>query len=201
MYYMDSIDAGAAVVRYDVGPFWKYLSGGVQSTKIPPPNHDPDPPPQALLRVFTCPSETDFHAVVWGGVKMQNSLDRNFSYSWNGQLTPDSQNGVLYGGDLKCVSRINMIKQGAHKIVLVEEEHPNDAWSYVGFPNNDADDTPSSRHVGRRANYGFADGHVESLTTSDIGYTTVIAHNDTISPTITNHQTAAYYFHLQSERQ
>jgi prepilin-type N-terminal cleavage/methylation domain-containing protein/prepilin-type processing-associated H-X9-DG protein len=202
MYFMDSADAGAGVLRYDAGPFWQYFAAGARSSTIPPANHDPNPPPEALQRVFLCPADFAFRTVEWGGVKMQASLDRNFSYSWNGQLAPTQFTGNLYGGDTHSVTRLNQIVHPAGKIVLVEELHPNDGWSYTGYTSgpglNDADDVPSSRHT-HRGNYGFADGHVESLAQTDVGYTSV--QGDVAVPVVVNKQIAAQYFHLQSNRQ
>lgn len=199
MYYMDSQDGGAGSIRYDVGPFWKYVSGGIQLPGNPPPGHEVTPPPPQLYRVFNCPSDTDFRSVQWGGVKFAASLHRNFSYSWNGQLSPDVP---LVGKDSRCVSRLFHIIEPAHKIILEEEAHPNDAWSWAGFTSgggaNDPDDVPAFRHNGR-CNMAFADGHAESFDLSELGYAHPTKYED--APAILNPKVAAYYFHLQSNEQ
>lgn len=197
-YYMASV----GVIRYDVGPFWRFVSSDVRSG---PPSITA-PPPAVLYRVMNCPTD--------GFPRTGFDINRNFSYSWNAQFWggPNPYNQIFaYGfkpnlapGDVHAVSRINQIKNPSHKIILEEEVAPNDGWSVIGLPSpsgapeggNDAD-TPAFRHTGR-GNWGFADGHVESLTSSDIGYTTV--QQLTIVEKAMNPQVIASYFHLQSER-
>ena len=204
-YYMDSKDGGLGVIRYDVGSFWPYMTSGIHTTVTKPnPGTANSPPPEVLYRVFNCPSDTDYRDAQQGGTHFQSSIDRNFTYSWNGSFWDNPMKPIgdaptdppkVWGNEKHGVSRINQIVEGAHKIILFEEAHPNDGWCWMGFPPGDADDTPSFRHNGR-ANYGFADGHVESMDPTDIGYSRVYHYTD--DSTIVNPQTAAYYLRLQS---
>ena len=204
MYYMDSADGAVGVIRYDVGPFWQYVGTGLNSLPAATGGHATNPPPQQLYRVFNCPSDIDFRTVQLGGYDAGATKDRNFTYSWNGMLSADTVNlNSRCEHSNHAVQRMNQIYQSGHKIVLVEERHPNDAWSYVGFTAdngaNDADDVPSSRHLGR-ANYGFADGHVESLGLTDIGYSNLPIHSsDNLNPTIKNPKICGYYFNLEND--
>ena len=196
MIYMDSIDGGYSRIRYDVGSFWQYLATLHTNGTAPQAGTPKLPAPQALYNVYNCPQDTDYRAVRYGSNQVQASLDRNFTYSWNGTLNPDA---ARFADNQVCVSRMTQITQSSHKIVLVEEQHPNDQWSYAGFTSgggaNDADDCPSARHM-HRANYGFADGHVESLSPGDLGYT--YETDDITPPTIINQKEAASYFNLET---
>ena len=59
------------VIDYDHGAFWKYVAATNSSaTGIHP---------QALQRVFTCPSDNDSR-------DYGQTTPRNFSYSWNGEI-------------------------------------------------------------------------------------------------------------------
>ena len=207
-YYMDSIDKGASKLRYDVGAFWPYLANGLHYTVgTPPPKHAIAPPPEPLYRVFNCPSDTEFRTVRWGNIQNGASQDRNFSYSWNVAFYDDppkpigAANTQKWQKDTRGVSKVSQIIEPAHKIVLEEEHSPNDGWSFMGFlpPPGDQDDTPSVIHNGR-GNYGFADGHVESLAPTDIGYNKIYKNNEfaTIATDPASQQICAYYFHLRS---
>jgi len=204
--------AGSGVIRYDQGAFWPYLGNGLHYTDLSGGTKPIGPPPDQLYRVFNCPSDTDFRAVENNGtIDKAVSQLRNFTYSWNGQLwcDPVAPLGDWSGqppppagwhNDTKNVSRVSQIIESAHKIVLEEEMRPNDGWSFVGYlPGPNGDDLPSWRHNGR-GNYGFADGHVESLAPSDIGYTTPHSNipNDVPTKLVGADFTWAYYFHLQS---
>lgn len=201
-WYMNNSHAGrGGVLRFDVGSFWKYLSTDSRGIYTGVPTATPNgPPPAALQNVVNCPSDLDYRFVeAFGKIDAQASSVRNFSYSWNASLysgDPRLNNGVHYFSDQHGVSRMNQIKESAHKIILEEEMHPNDGLAFVGFlPGGNADDTPAFRHLGH-GNWGFADGHVESMAPSDIGYSTVFHPGDistNINPTVN-----AYYFRLQS---
>ena len=201
-FYMDNKDGGDSQIRYDVGSFWPYLANALHYTGTPASGHAATPPAQVLYNVYNCPSDNEFRTVRFSSVQTQASRDRNFSYSWNAILWAppakplDDNNPPAQGpwaGSEKNVSKISQIVEPAHKIVLDEERSPNDGWCFIGF--DDLDDTPGNRHNGR-ANYGFADGHVESFAPVDLGYNQVFKASD--FPTIQNHVTTAYYFHLQS---
>ena len=201
-YYMAQAGGGLGVLDYQHGSFWKYLRTGL---RINPNAQDSDAPDPVLYGVMNCPADTDFRYVVIGGaMQMGPSMVRNFSYSWNVSFWCDPNGLQLYGSDRKAVSRVSQIIRPSSKIILEEEMHPNDGWSYVGWPNNDVDDTPAFRHNKTYGNWGFADGHVESLSPTDIGYTNVTreaalslerqvpAAGQTNNPCIR-------YFHLQSD--
>ena len=195
-YYMDNSQGGLGVIRYDVGSFWPYLTSSYHSPTQVPAGTNPGPqptPPDALYRVFNCPS--DENRVVERGGAVQ-FITRNYSYSWNGQI---SNNGYLSDPP---VQRMNQIIQSGHKILLEEESKPNDGWSFVGFlPNGNSDDLPGFRHganaLAGRANYGFADGHVESFRPDELGYQSVKDY--TQGDNIVYPNTAAYYFRLRSD--
>ena len=210
-YYTDATQGAKGVIRYDQGSFWHYMSSGLHYTQTG--GTAQPPPPESLWRVFNCPSDLDFRGTFYGGSEVFSAAAvRNFTYSWNASFYCDPgpplgvsrQNAKLWQGgtsDKNAVSRINQIIEPSHKIILNEEQHPNDGWSFVGWPGDDPDDTPAFRHNGR-GNYGFADGHVESFAPSDIAYQTVS------NPGLQQHQlggagaqqTLAFYFHLQSNK-
>ena len=200
-YYMDGIDGGWSRIRYDVGSFWPFLTNNLHYTdSTPPKNHATSPPPEALYRVYNCPTDTDFRTARLSSVGKAQSNDRNFTYSWNRGLYCDPPPPLGSGAPLpwnsdKPVSRISQIREPAHKILLEEEHSPNDGWSFMGYPGNDLDDTPGFRHTGR-ANYGFADGHVESLDPTDLGYEKIYRSDQFAN--LKNQTTGAYYFHLNS---
>ena len=186
-YYTD----GAGKIRYDVGAFWPYVTSGLHYTDSKPSRTTP--PPEVLYRVMNCPSD--------GTPRAGFSADRNFSYSWNAQLWCITGYGFMPNlgpGDKLPVSKINHIKEPSHKIILEEEVAPNDGWSVIGLGANESGnpaDQPAFRHVGR-GSWGFADGHVESLTPSDIGYSTIFNQAQTSVPI--NPGVIAFYFHLRS---
>lgn len=199
-YYMDGAAGGDAKIRYDVGSFWPYLTNSLHYTGIPAKGKATTAPPEVLYRVYNCPTDTDFRTVRLSSIDKTASFNRNFTYSWNRGLYCDPPHPLGDGAPLRWnndnpVSRISQIREPAHKIVLEEEHSPNDGWSFMGYPGNDLDDTPGIRHTGR-ANYGFADGHVESLDPTDLGYEKI--YSNTQFANIKNQQTGAYYFHLNS---
>ena len=204
-YYEDQTGNVGGRIRYDKGAFWPYLATGlhyIQGTG----NKQPVPP-EVLFRVFNCPSDI-FGRDTERGAKLVGSVERNFTYSWNPSFYCDPKaplgtgGPLLWGGghpDQHAVSKASQIIESSHKIILDEEMHANDGWGFVGFSGGNSDDLPSWRHTGR-GNYGFADGHVESLAPSDIGYSTPYHYNDIPAPLggTAAHNTQAYYFHLQS---
>ena len=196
-YYMAHTNGsrpGSGVLDYQHGAFWKYLRAGL---RMNPNATDTDTPDTVLYGVFNCPRDTEFREVEnFGSIDTSASIVRNFTYSWNGSFWCPPGNGILYGSDRKPVTRANQIIEGSHKIILQEEMHPNDGLSFVGFPGGNQDDTPAFRHNRRYGNWGFADGHVESLTPTDIGYSNVLHDSDIAQPV--NIAVNEYYFHLQS---
>ena len=197
-YYMDQTKGGLGVIRYDEGSFWTYVSNSrtIQGTK-----GQVAPPPDALYRVMNCPSDVDFRATDKGGTTNAGaSFERNFSYSWNSMFwngdkfqDPTTQ-GNQWNGKGKSISSISQIIHPSQKVILFEEAHPNDGWSDVGQPGSGGgDDIPSVRH-NLRANYGFADGHVEQMTPSDFGYGPM--RNDGQVPAQIDLNAGEWYCHL-----
>ena len=163
MYYMDTSKYGAGVIRYDAGSLWQYLSPGANKNPTPSPIL---PGPASLDKIMNCPGEPRVGRVYqWGSTVV---IPRNFSYSWNVQIDPTAPGGV------PPVRKLTRVKGGSHKILLIEEQAPNDGICWIQYVLQDADDAPAWRHNGR-ANFGFADGHVEALTPPDIGWQKVLS--------------------------
>ena len=185
-YYTD----GAGSLRFDVGAFWPFVTTARRPSGTPGA-HETTPPPSSIYNVMNCPSDTP--------PRQGFSPDRNFSYSWNAQLWNISGFGFLPNldrpSDTHAVSRINHIKEPSHKIILEEEAAPNDGWSVIGLNGGSTADTPAFRHL-KYGSWGFADGHVESLLPTDMGYSTVRDYNNTA--VVTDPLRLAWYFHLQS---
>ncbi len=181
MYYMDgSVSGGRGVIDYANGAFWKYLGVKASATN--------QPPPRTLHAIMNCPSDPEgFRAVYQGGIDVTASLRRNFSYSWNVWMRSSAN-----GGNVKGVARkLSQVKNGSHKILLIEELTPNDGICWI-YPY-DADDTPTFRHNGK-GSFGFADGHVESLEPTELGF--AVAKNLVTPPALINDQKARSYFWL-----
>jgi prepilin-type N-terminal cleavage/methylation domain-containing protein len=196
-YYMAHTNGsrpGSGVIDYAHGNFWKYLRSGLRAN---PNAQDSDTPDPVLYNVMNCPADVDFKYVENGGsIDVGASLARNFTYSWNGSFWCEPNNNIKYGSDTHAVTRVNQIIEPSHKIILCEEMHPNDGWSFVGFPGGNSDDTPAFRHNKFYGNWGFADTHVEALSPTDIGYSNV-NHDNLVSSPI-NLSLNQFYFHLQS---
>ena len=169
MYYMDTTTktgSSAGVIRYDAGGLWQYLSPGANKNPTPNPVL---PGPASLDKIMNCPGEPREGRVYhWGSTVV---VRRNFSYSWNVQLDVDAQQRISV---LTPVRRITKMKGSSHKILLIEEQAPNDGLCYLQYDGHDPDDSPGWRHNGR-ACFGFGDGHVESLTPPDIGWQKVLS--------------------------
>lgn len=195
-YFMQPGAGRGGAIRYDVGPFWQYLSP-IRYGPVNPGPTETTTPPDSLTRPMNCPTDlVELRYVANSGTDMAASFRRNFSYSWNGQLS-----NVAWGGsaphDSQVVTRITQIIHNSQKIILCEEAHPNDGWCFIGFQGGNQDDTPTIRHNGR-GNYGFADGHVESLGPTDIGYHTVYHEVDDATP-VTPQDINARFFRLRSD--
>jgi prepilin-type processing-associated H-X9-DG protein/prepilin-type N-terminal cleavage/methylation domain-containing protein len=158
MYYMDTTSYSAGVIRYDAGALWPYLtSAAVKNPTASPVRKGPE----ILDKIMNCPGEPrDGRVYQWGSTVV---MPRNFSYSWNVQLDPTPP------AVLPTVRKMTKLRGWTHKILLVEEQAPNDGVCWFHFPLQNADDSPAWRHNGR-ANFGFGDGHVEALTPPDIGW-------------------------------
>jgi prepilin-type processing-associated H-X9-DG protein/prepilin-type N-terminal cleavage/methylation domain-containing protein len=184
-YYMQPGAGRGGPIRYDVGSFWHYLSP-IHYGSATPGASETTTPPESLTGPMNCPTDLIELRYVegFGSVDMAASLRRNFSYTWNGQFSKQPWNNAdntpqLLPGD--TVDRITQIIHNSQKIILCEEAHPNDGWCFIGFLGGNGDDTPTIRHSGR-GNYGFADGHVESMAPSDIGYNNVYHEQDVATP-------------------
>ena len=181
MYYMDgSVSGGRGAIDYAHGAFWKYLGVKSTATNLPPPN--------VLWAIMNCPSDNDtFRAVYQGGIDPIASLKRNFSFSWNVWMR-----SAANGNNINGVARkLSQIKNPAHKILLIEELTPNDGICWI-YPY-DRDDTPTFRHNGK-GDFGFADGHVQSLEPMEMGFAK--AKDLATPPALVNDVKAKSYFWL-----
>ena len=163
MYYMDTTRYGAGVIRYDAGSLWQYLSP--HSNKNPQPT-PVLPGPAVLEKIMNCPGEPKEGRVYqWGSTVV---IPRNFSYSWNVQIDPSSPSPIV------PVRKMTKLRGWSHKILLIEEQAPNDGICWIHYDLHDADDAPAWRHNGA-ANFGFGDGHVEALTPPDVGWQKIMS--------------------------
>ncbi|MGE5611574.1 MAG: prepilin-type N-terminal cleavage/methylation domain-containing protein [Bacillota bacterium] len=185
MYFMSQQNSGVGVIRYDAGSFWKYL--GVANKGTPNAGTERAYAEGAFYRIFNCPSDTEFRAVRYGSINPNASWTRNFSYSWNCHMRIEALGQP-------AVRKLSSVKQPAHKILLIEEWMPNDGMAWIQL--NDQDDVPVFRHNGN-GNYGFADGHVQSLTPKELGFKQA---KDMLNPpTIENAKKSNYYFILNRD--
>jgi len=157
MYYMDTTKYAAGVIRFDAGSLWPYLSPGANKNATAAVKAYP----LSLEKIMNCPGEPkDGRVYQWGSTTV---MPRNYSYSWNVQIDPGSPSPIT------PVRKLTKVRSSSHKIFLIEEQAPNDGICWIQYDLQDADDAPAWRHNGR-ANFGFGDGHVESLTPPDIGW-------------------------------
>ncbi|HEV8293331.1 MAG TPA: type II secretion system protein [Tepidisphaeraceae bacterium] len=190
MYYMDPIRSGngLGMIRYDAGSLWPYITPGANKNPtiaVKPVNEN-----NILYQIMNCPAEPRNARVIF--LSGNAGFERNFSYSWNVQMRPDS-----FGG-MPAVPRINKIKGASHKILLIEELAPNDGAAFIHAVFGDPDDVPTFRHNGRGV-FGFADGHVTSVDPTDMGFEkktgSISQHARIVNPTRNN-----YYFLLHVEQ-
>ena len=149
-FWMTSIPG---VYDFEHGALWPYLS---QST-------------YGREAAFNCPTDQDSYRPVRRGTIIDaDSYARNFTYSFNAQLrgTNDPAPYTTPNGMSE-----QQVSHPADKILICEEEWPNDAccfyWNGTMFANN-PDDVMSKRHV-KKSNQGFADGHVQLCNPNDYG--------------------------------
>lgn len=181
-YYM--LSAPPPIIDYRDGKFWPYLgSSSAQATGSPPAQDRNQGVPDYRPRLFMCPSDDAL------------ALGRNFSYTWNFNTRFGWTNDKMPPG----IDHLANIIEPVHKIVLEEEDKPIDGVGRIGDPNSTGTTPPAPawRHS-KRGNYGFADGHVETLGVSDVGYKFVYAANQPLSSVLDNKNTAAFYFRLDS---
>ena len=151
------------VTDFQHGTLWPYLPQGVRR------------------QVLNCPADLEDARIVRTGTV--TVLPRNFSYSFNVQLRAKMFNPQVPN---KTGIRLFNIVNPSEKIVVVEENWPNDACAYLA--QNDMDDVPAARHLGR-SNMGFADGHVEAFTPADLGF-------DIVAVKLTNPAANTHYCDL-----
>lgn len=136
-----------------------------------------------ITGIFNCP--TDISAgrpVRYGSMTI---APRNFTYSLNAKLDwcfISSAYAHYYtsGGRTLPVPAIKavMVRHPASKILIFEEEYPNDGMCELVSASGptDLDDVPTKRHDGY-CNICFADGHIDRVTPAD-----VYAHADSTRP-------------------
>jgi len=128
------------VVKYDEGVMVQYMPGG----------------PQARNDVWYCPG--DLGEVTQGGGAPANGMKRNFSYSFNANITRGDS-----APNYKLAMRLAEVRNSSRKILIYEEQAPNDLWCLLydlpvpargtpvnALPNFRGDDIPSARHAGQR---------------------------------------------------
>jgi prepilin-type N-terminal cleavage/methylation domain-containing protein/prepilin-type processing-associated H-X9-DG protein len=134
-------------------------------------------PPSGLdqrVMVFNCPTDLNNGRPV----KLGNTIsiqDRNFTYSFNGMVNWNSTTKYYWGAHTTNGGRQNAIKitqivHPADKILIFEEEYPNDGVCDLieGQPwALGPADIPTKRHGGY-GNQCFADGHIDRLTPAEI---------------------------------
>ena len=165
MYYMDTSKYGAGVIRYDVGGLWPYLSPGANKD-LAPAATPVRPGPAVLDKIMNCPGEPrEGRVYQWGSTFV---VPRNFSYSWNVAIDPGPPAPII------SVRKMTKLRGWSHKILLIEEQAPNDGNCWIQYDLHDPDDSPAWRHNGR-ANFGFGDGHVEALDPPQIGWQKIMS--------------------------
>jgi prepilin-type N-terminal cleavage/methylation domain-containing protein len=118
--------------------------------------------PKAREEVWYCPG--DLGEVTRGGGAAMSGERRNFSYSFNAQIT-----GNPPIPNTKLAIRFAEVRAASRKILIYEEQAPNDLWCLLydfpgagpparttpvaSMPNFRGDDIPSARHAGQK--YGL----------------------------------------------
>jgi len=166
------------IVNYEKGVMVQYMPGGPES------RHD----------VWYCPG--DLGEVTQGGGAPVNGEKRNFSYSINANVEP-----LMSGAPRKLGILLQTVKQSSRKIMIYEEQAPNDLWCLLydtnmpppppgatTFPAFRGDDLPTARHAGQRyglINRGTAYGSAAWARYGPIGrgnYTFFDGHVETLTP-------------------
>jgi prepilin-type N-terminal cleavage/methylation domain-containing protein/prepilin-type processing-associated H-X9-DG protein len=132
------------IIDYVNGTLWPYVAPEGSSTR---------------WGVMNCPTDQeDLRVVRFGGMMV---IGRNFSYSFNALMRAFP--GKADGTGIK----FGTIKRPAEKVIICEENWPNDGNADINIV--DLDDVPTNRHNGR-GNYAFGDGHVDTLAPEDLGF-------------------------------
>jgi prepilin-type N-terminal cleavage/methylation domain-containing protein/prepilin-type processing-associated H-X9-DG protein len=132
-------------LNYTAGVFFKYLAAS----------------PDVRQRLMTCPTEEGQSPLPVAKVDQSGILQaaRNFSYSWNFWIKDvDGHVGV---------HKTSQIKNPSHKMLLFEENAPNDGDCFMDKPL--INDQPAFRH-NRGANFGFADFHADWMLPDVLGF-------------------------------
>jgi prepilin-type N-terminal cleavage/methylation domain-containing protein/prepilin-type processing-associated H-X9-DG protein len=159
--YLAMVMESIGVYSYQKGTLWTYVS----------------PSQEARQTTFNCPTdESEFRPVLLGtSTQTGPSYSRNFSYSFNSQVygTKDPKTNRPSG------ARITDIIHPAQKLLVCEEEAPNDGYCVIATPSTA--DLLTKRHS-KMGNQGFADGHIERVTSVDMGVDPYSTSN--VSPTV-----------------
>jgi prepilin-type processing-associated H-X9-DG protein len=193
-YWMLPNDSGDGQIDFSHGQLWQYLdpAGGTFTANTLTTT--------ARYRIFNCPADDDDPRLTrWGTISL---YPRNFSYSFNIEMR---QRPVGGSQGWRTGVRVAEVQNPAQKIIVVEEQWPNDGLSYLGWvdetsgnfnTNNpsvsrDADDVLSARHGGL-GNQAYADGHVAAIDPRALGFNIFnIQFGTTSGPTNTNNLVAA----------
>jgi prepilin-type N-terminal cleavage/methylation domain-containing protein/prepilin-type processing-associated H-X9-DG protein len=141
---------------FEHGAFWPYLS----STKL------------GRMAAFNCPTDEDaYRPVRRGAIEVDASYNRNFTYSFNAQLRGTNVNSESAPFDIPNGLSEGQVVHPADKVIIVEEQWPNDGCCFIANSTIDEDDIFSDRHS-HKSNQGFADGHVQLCKPGDYGFDT-----------------------------
>jgi prepilin-type N-terminal cleavage/methylation domain-containing protein/prepilin-type processing-associated H-X9-DG protein len=136
------------IISYSTGSLWPYLEAN----------------PGARFDAYNCPTDLNGLRIVRLGAT--SILPRNFTYSFNAQLRFNAPTAATTHLGIKW----NDIANPAGKVLIVEEQWPNDGCAYINGAG-DEDDVFTNRH-NRHGNQGFADGHVASVLPEDYSFDT-----------------------------
>ena len=155
VWAMDANHPEGGTIDLNTGTLWPYLPASLSDRQ----------------NVVRCPADINA-ASTYGGTL---NIERNFSYSFNANI--GHPNGQVTSMALAAIVR------PAAKILIYEENAPNDSWNCSDTGAN-GDDLPSGRHgtgstdIGATSNhvwytqglgnFCFFDGHIETLTPEQI---------------------------------
>ena len=169
--------------KYPMG-WWMFGSGMVDVSQTDPgAMFDYTPATEdGRLAMLNCPNDSsDGNTRMVGNNAVSSTFNigqRNFTYSFNAYInyyTPPGGSPTYddyHAGNPPPLHAINMgqIKSSAYKIIIAEEEWPNDlSCQIIGINGTvgSTNDVAADRHSGY-GNYCFCDGHVERETPNDI---------------------------------
>jgi len=138
---------------YKDGAFWPYVAPTIYCRQA----------------IMNCPTDEDVYRPVRRGTFQDKAaFNRNFTYSFNAELrgTRDPSPYATPNG-----MKESEVAHPAQKVLIVEEEWPNDGCCFIGDLGVDEDDIFSKRH-NKKSNQGFADGHVELCLPAEYGFDT-----------------------------